>query len=145
LRERIYASTTRQYQETYVNDNQWADGATISFDPDSGATLPILSEKTLTISSLTAGPSSIGALAPGSSFDSLLSDEGGSTCTWNGSYLELVIEFDSLQIVNALRLELPGYQGLQCDGLLYSPDGTFEANLLTEYNPEIRSLDSSTS
>ena len=62
---------------------------------------------------------------------------------WTGGRLELVFNFNNIQILNRFRIELAGYQGLVVDEFASSPDGVIREDLLADPQPSSQSLDGS--
>jgi hypothetical protein len=83
-----------------------------------------------------------GVLGDGTT-DLLLDGLTETSMTWTGSRLELVFNFKTIQILNRLRIDLAGYQGLVVEEFSSSPDGVLREDLLAELPPSSRSLDGS--
>src|ERR1039458_6440480 len=66
-----------------------------------------------------------------------------TSMTWTGSKLELVFNFNTIQILNRFRIELAGYQGLVIEEFSSSPDGVIREDLLADLQPSSQSLDRS--
>ena len=104
--------------------------------------LPLVSETFIKPDSIDFGVACDGALGDGTT-DLLLDGLTETSMTWNGSKLELVFNFNTVQILNRFRIDLAGYQGLVVEEFSSSPDGVIREDLLADLQPSSRSLDGS--
>jgi hypothetical protein len=104
--------------------------------------LPLVSETFVKPDSIDFGVSCVGALGDGTT-DLLLDGLTETSMTWNGSKLELVFNFNTIQILNRFRIDLAGYQGLVIEEFSSSPDGVIREDLLADLQPSSQSLDGS--
>ena len=131
IREQVFASTSSQWLEAFVNDQQLQSGYTTSIDFDAGVATSTLSNDTLvTPNNIVVGPSSISSTPTANAAYNalqLLNPTGAITnlVTWNGSQLELQIVFDTATPVNRLIIHMDNYNGLEITSLVSSPDGIY--------------------
>lgn len=147
IRERLVASSSRTYREAFINDSQIdMAGATASFDYNAGlATTPLLGETFLKPDTIATHPLTAGSAAAGSSITNLLDSNPTTSFLWNGQVLDLVLGFAQPVIVNTVKLELIGYQGLVIDRFMATADGIQTDDLLAELPEGARSLDGDSS
>ena len=69
--------------------------------------LPLVSETFVQPNSIDFGVACVGALGDGTT-DLLLDGLTETSMTWNGSKLELVFNFNTIQILNRFRIDLTG-------------------------------------
>jgi hypothetical protein len=104
--------------------------------------LPLVQETMIAPDSIDFGVACVGALGDGTT-DLLLDGLTETSMTWTGSKLELVFNFNTIQILNRFRIELAGYQGLVIEEFSSSPDGVIREDLLADLQPSSQSLDGS--
>jgi hypothetical protein len=106
--------------------------------------LPLVSETFLQPASIDFGVACVGdpTKLVGTT-DLLLDGKTETSMTWTGSRLELVFNFKTIQILNRLRIDLAGYQGLVVEEFSSSPDRVIREDLLADLQPSSRSLDGS--
>src|SRR5450756_1683757 len=140
IRERIYTSGSRRYVEEFISNTKLgACSAVVDFNAGV-VSLPLVSEMFVQPDSIDFGVACVGALGAGTT-DLLLDGLTETSMTWTGSRLELVFNFNTIQILNRFRIDLAGYQGLVVEEFSSSPDGVLREDLLAELPPSSRSLD----
>jgi hypothetical protein len=147
IRERLVASSARSYREAFINGSQIDTSATTaSIDYNAGlAATPLIAETFLKPDTLATHPLTAGSAAAGSSLDHLLDSNPTTSFVWNGDVLDLVIGFAKPVIVNTLKVELIGYQGLAVDRFTVTADGISVDDLLAELPEDVRSMDGDSS
>ncbi|MGC1582159.1 MAG: hypothetical protein WA766_11780 [Candidatus Acidiferrales bacterium] len=131
IREQVFASTSSQWLEAFVNDQQLQSGYTTSIDFDAGVATSTLSNDTVvTPNNIVVGPSSISSTPTANAAYNplqLLNPTGVITnlVSWSGSQLELQIVFFTPTPVNRLILHMDNYNGLEITSLVSSPDGIY--------------------
>ena len=142
VRQMIYTSGPRRYVEEFISNTKLGAGTAV-VDFNAGVVmLPLVSEVMVTPDSIDFGVACEGALGAGTT-DLLLDGLTETSMTWNGSKLELVFNFNTVQILNRFRIELAGYQGLVIEEFSSSPDGVIREDLLADLQPSSQSLDGS--
>src|ERR1017187_9063153 len=142
VRQMIYTSGSRRYVEEFISNTKLgANTAVVDFNAGV-VMLPLGSEVMVAPDSIDFGVSCVGALTDGTT-DLLLDGLTETSMTWTGSTLELVFNFNTIQILNRFRIELAGYQGLVVDEFSSSPDGVIREDLLADLQPSSQSLDGS--
>src|ERR1035437_4212081 len=142
VRQMIYTSGSRRYVEEFISNTKLGAGtAVVDFNAGVVA-LPLVSEVMVAPDSIDFGVSCVGALTDGTT-DLLLDGLTETSMTWNGGKLELVFNFNTIQILNRFRIELAGYQGLVVEEFTSSPDGVIREDLLADLQPSSLSLDGS--
>src|ERR1022692_4246001 len=144
IREAVYTSGFRRYQEEFISGSKLG-ACTASIDYNSGsASLPLVSELFVQPDTVTFGVACVGdpTKLVGTT-DLLLDGKTETSMTWTGSRLELVFTFNTVKILNRLRIELAGYQGLVVEEFSSSPDGIIREDLLADLQPSSLSLDGS--
>src|ERR1035438_7230365 len=142
VRQMIYTSGSRRYVEEFISNTKLgANTAVVDFNAGV-VMLPLVSEVMVAPDSIDFGVSCVGALTDGTT-DLLLDGLTETSMTWTGSTLELVFNFNTIQILNRFRIELAGYQGLVVDEFSSSPDGVIREDLLADLQPSSQSLDGS--
>ena len=144
IREAVYTSGSRRYQEEFISGTNLGT-CTASIDYNSGSVcLPLASEIMITPDAIDFGVACVGDATKLVGTTDLLTDGKTETSmTWNGSTLELVFTFNTVQILNRFRIELAGYQGLVVEEFSSSPDGIIREDLLADLQPSSLSLDGS--
>jgi len=142
IREKIYQSTTVKYVEDFVNaDNTNTTATTANVDFSAGvATLPVLNTTTIS-PTITIGSNSVGVLDSSSSLTNLTDGKVQTSMVWNGTELELLLNFPSSQVINRLILTLDEYNGMNITTLATSPDGTLYEDVLLDINQDSILLD----
>ncbi len=141
IRESVYVSGSRRYTEQFIhNRNLGASTAAVDFNAGV-VSLPLVAETFLQPTSIDFGVACEGTLGAGTT--DLLLDSKTETSTWTGSRLELVFNFSTVKVLNRLRIELAGYQGLVVEEFSSSPDGIIREDLLADLQPSSLSLDGS--
>lgn len=142
IRELVYESRSNRFVEAFLHRRQ-LDKTTASVDFQAGvASLALTGSQDVVPNRLVIGAASAGSLASGSLPD-LLDDSVETHIVWDGSRLELRLEFDEPQIVNRLILEQEDFEGLLLQELTSSPDGVLREDLRSELRSEQRVLDGS--
>jgi hypothetical protein len=144
IREAVYTSGSRRYVEEFISNTKLgACSATVDFNAGVAA-LPLVSETFLQPVSIDFGVACVGdpTKLVGTT-DLLLDGKTETSMTWIGSKLELVFNFSKIQVLNRLRIELAGYQGLVVEEFSSSPDGVIREDLLADLQPSSESLDGS--
>src|SRR5664279_1088046 len=142
IREAVYTSGSRRYVEEFISNTKLgACSATVDFNAGVVA-LPLVSETFLQPASIDFGVACVGVLGAGTT-DLLLDGKTETSMTWIGARLELVFNFSKIQVLNRLRIELAGYQGLVVEEFSSSPDGVIREDLLADLQPSSLSLDGS--
>jgi hypothetical protein len=120
VRERIYTSGSRRYVEEFISNTKLG-ASTAAVDFNAGVvSLPLVSETFVKPDSIDFGVACVGALGEGTT-DLLLDGLTETSMTWTGSRLELVFNFNTVQILNRFRIDLAGYQGLVVEEFSTSP------------------------
>jgi hypothetical protein len=144
IREAVYTSGSRRYVEEFIsNIKLGACSATVDFNAGVAA-LPLVSETFLQPTSIDFGVACVGdpTKLVGTT-DLLLDGKTETSMTWIGARLELVFNFNKIQVLNRFRIELAGYQGLVVEEFSSSPDGVIREDLLADLQPTSQSLDGS--
>ena len=142
VRQMIYTSGSRHYVEEFISNTKLgACTATVDFNAGVVA-LSLVSEIFVKPDSIDFGVACVGALTDGTT-DLLLDGLTETSMTWTGSKLELVFNFNTIQILNRFRIELAGYQGLVVEEFSSSPDGVIREDLLADLQSSSQSLDGS--
>jgi hypothetical protein len=142
VRQMIYTSGSRRYVEEFISNTKLgANTAVVDFNAGV-VMLPLVSEVMVAPDSIDFGVSCVGALTDGTT-DLLLDGLTETSMTWTGGRLELVFNFNTIQILNRFRIDLAGYQGLVVDEFSSSPDGVIREDLLADLQPSSQSLDGS--
>jgi hypothetical protein len=142
IREMIYTSGSRRYREEFINNTKLGTGtATVDFNAGT-VSLPLVQETMIAPDSIDFGVACDGVLGDGTT-DLLLDGKTETSMTWAGGRLELVFNFNTVQILNRFRIELAGYQGLVVEEFSSSPDGVIREDLLADLQPSSLSLDGS--
>ena len=128
-------------EEFISNTKLGACTATVDFNAGVVA-LSLVSEIFVKPDSIDFGVACVGALTDGTT-DLLLDGLTETSMTWTGSKLELVFNFNTIQILNRFRIELAGYQGLVVEEFSSSPDGVIREDLLADLQSSSQSLDGS--
>src|ERR1035441_7377535 len=144
IREAVYTSGSRRYQEEFISGTNLGT-CTATIDYNSGSVcLPLASEIMITPDAIDFGVACVGDATKLVGTTDLLTDGKTETSmTWNGSTLELVFTFNTVQILNRFRIELADYQGLVVEEFSSSPDGIIREDLLADLQPSSLSLDGS--
>jgi hypothetical protein len=147
IRERLVASSARSYREPFITDSQIELAtATASIDYNAGlATTALLSETFLKPDSYATHPLTAGTPADGSTLEALFDSIPTTSFIWNGEVLDLVLTFTKPTILNTIKLELIGYQGLVIERCSVTADGIDVHDLLAELPAGSRSLDGDSS
>jgi len=144
IREQVYSSIASEYIEEFINDSQIQPGYTVNIDFNAGvATCPLTSDTLTNPTSIIIGPSSIGT--NNISYDpmQLLNPTGSvaNVVTWNGSQLELQLQFSTPIAINRLIIHQDNYEGLEITNLSSSPDGIYFDPIDAELFPSDLTLD----
>ena len=141
IRERLYQPSQRRYSEEFINSRRLDAQTSANIDYNAGvATAPLLRETVIA-----PDQARVGASSDGSSSDIGLLLEGlpETAFVWTGRRVELVFTFNSPQVLNRFRMELPAHQGLAVIEFTSSPDGVLKENLLAELPAANLSIDGS--
>jgi hypothetical protein len=147
VREQVYGSIASQYIEAFVNDAQMQPGYTANLDFNAGvATCPLTSDTTVNPNTIITGPSSISSTATANAnYDpmQLLNPTHSVTnvVVWNGSQLELQLQFSTPTPLNRLIIHQDNYEGLEIISLTSSPDGIYFDKIDAELFPDDLTLD----
>src|ERR1035437_4964800 len=144
VRQMIYTSGSRRYVEEFISNTKLgANTAVVDFNAGV-VMLPLVSEVMVAPDSIDFGVSCVGdpTKLVGTT-DLLLDGLTETSMTWTGSKLELIFNFNTIQILNRFRIDLAGYQGLVVDEFSSSPDGVIREDLLADLQPSSQSLDGS--
>lgn len=145
IREQVYASIATEWLEAFVNDGELIPGYTVGLDFNAGvATCPLTSDTALTPSGIITGPSSQSTTpTANASYNpaQLLNTAVTNLVTWQGSQLELQIQFATPTPVNRLIFHQDNYEGLEITSLTSSPDGIFFDQIDAELFPVDLTLD----
>jgi hypothetical protein len=142
IRQMVHTSGSRRYREEFIsNTNLGTCTATIDFNAGVAA-LPLVSEAMIQPGSIDFGVACDGVLGSGTT-DLLLDGKTETSMVWAGRALELVFNFNTVQILNRFRIELAGYQGLVVTEFSSSPDGIIREDLMADLQPTSESLDGS--
>lgn len=129
IRELAFESNNQRYTEGFLNANQ-IQTSTATLDFNAGlATNALLDETDLT-PQITIGTGSAGTLSTGSSTDALSDNRVDTSMIWLGPSVELILTFDSPEIVNRMKLNMDDYGGLEIGSMFTSPDGTLIEDVL---------------
>jgi hypothetical protein len=144
VREQVYSSIASEYLEAFINDSQIQPGYTTNIDFNAGvATCPLTSDTLVNPTTIILGPSSVGTA--NASYDpmQLLNPAGSVTnvVTWNGSQLELQLQFSTPTAINRLVIHQDNYEGLEITSLTSSPDGIYFDPIDAELFPTDLTLD----
>src|SRR5665647_415677 len=142
IREAVYTSGSHRYVEEFISNTKLGV-STAAVDFNAGVvSLPLVSETFVKPDSIDFGVACVGALGEGTT-DLLLDGLTETSMTWTGARLELVFNFNTIQILNRFRIDLAGYQGLVIEEFSSSPDGVIREDLLADLQPASQSLDGS--
>jgi hypothetical protein len=140
IREAIYVNGSTKYIEAFINRNNISSATTCNIDVNAGiATLPIIKTQVLS-PTITIGVNSIGTT--GTPISNLTDGLPYTIMTWNGPTLELLITFDTPQVVNRLVLAQDTYAALEITTLATSPDGTLYEDVLLDLGQTSIQIDS---
>jgi hypothetical protein len=142
IRERLFQPSQKLYSEEFINSQRLDTQTTASLDYNAGvATAPLLKETVIAPDQAKVGVSSDGASTTDPSL--LLDGLAETAFVWEGSQVELVFSFNTPQVLNRFRVNLPAHQGLAVLEFTSSPDGVLKENLLVELPAANRSIDGS--
>lgn len=147
IREQVFASTSTQWIEDFVNAQQLQPGYTTNLDFNAGvATSTLTTEVVSNPTNIITGPSSESSTATANlNYDAnqLLNPTGSVTnvVTWNGEQLELQLQFPTPTPINRLIIHQDNYEGLAITSLSSSPDGIFFDPIDAELFPTDLTLD----
>ncbi len=150
VREIVYLSTRRRYQEVFINPKQLDSSGTAYLDFASGvAMLPLLSDVPVTASGVVLGTTCAGNIAvPAGSTEAaelghLIDGSSETRLVWNGSRLDLIVTFAPPVILNHFTLQLDEFEGIELNSLTASPDGITAVDLLANTAEADRSIEGS--
>jgi hypothetical protein len=144
IREVVHTSGSRRYTEQFIH-NRNLGVSTAAVDFNAGVvSLPLVAETFIQPTSIDFGVACVGdpKKLVGTT-DLLLDGKTETSMTWTGGRLELVFNFADVKVLNRLRIELAGYQGLVVEEFSSSPDGIIREDLLADLQPSSLSLDGS--
>jgi hypothetical protein len=141
VRSSLYAPTQKLWVDDFIDNSVLQSGYTATLDYNAGlATLP-LSTQTQVNPTFSIGVSSVGSA--GTDISNLSSDLVGTVFTWNGTSLELLLNFSPAAIVNRLVIEQDTYDGLEIVTLASTPDGLSYDDVLQDLGVDSIQMDAS--
>lgn len=144
IREFVFASNQQRYSEDFLNSSK-LPSVTANIDFSAGLATNSLLDETQVSPTFSIGPGSIGAIDSTSSLDNLTDSRVDTALVWSGTALELVLTFDTPQIMNRISLNLDTYAGLEIDTFTTSPDGTLVEDVLADMDLDRILLDGTSS
>jgi hypothetical protein len=138
IRELLLSPNSKIYRENFLNKNN-ISSTTATIDFNAGACMMSLQSEVDIVSTIVISPNSVG-----SSSDDLsnLTDNNPETIfTWDGTVLELILSFGSVQILNRLTIELDIHDGIELTAFTTSPDGILTEDVLQDLGKSLIVLD----
>ena len=150
IREQVYKSTHKNYQEDFINTKGLSDGQSAYVDFATGSALaPLLGDQAVPASAVTLGVALAGSavIPAGSSLaeqlSNLIDGKNETQFIWSGTDLDLLFSFNQPTIINRLSIDLDEMQGVELVRLSSSPDGVVVDDLLAGVSTEDRSIEGS--
>jgi hypothetical protein len=141
IREAIYASSSREFIEQFINQSAVDSSSSAEFDMNAGVVqLPLSSEMVLT-PTFAVGQNAIGSTT--GSITSLQVTAPEALFTWNGPLLEIIVSFPAPTIVNRMNISPDTYVGYEVTTFTASADGSQFENILSDINTDALVLDAS--
>jgi hypothetical protein len=108
IRERLFQPSQKLYSEEFINSQRLDSQTTASLDYNAGlATAPLLKEIVVAPDQAKVGVSSNGSSTTDPSL--LLDGLAETAFVWEGSQVELVFTFNTPQVLNRFRVNLPAH------------------------------------